>query len=534
MLRPGPGADQKALERFQLEARAMAQLDHPNVVPIYGEGAHQGEPYFTMKLFEGGSLAEHRERLRNDVRKAVGLLGKVARAVHYLHEKGVLHRDLKPSNILLDGQDEPHVGDFGLAKFLDAELELTQTGEVLGTFAYMAPEQAAGRKGEVGPPADVWALGVMLYELLCGRRPFATETREELLHEIRNGEAPSPGSVRPGLDRYLEAVILRCLAKEPAQRFASAAEVADELQRWLETGKPRTRPASSPARAWRAARRRPLLTAAVVFAVLVPFAMVLLGRLLDPERPLRTMQQERAAGRTVRPIDADGRLRWSRWRAGIPVRIYPLGGSDGLRFVGPALTLLEVYTDESPAPYEFRAWVRHDGGEDGEVGVFFGLREYAGPNGPVLGYCTCAFNDIRATELPLGRKDNPIVVNFNLYRQEDPDRSVPALHPLTIRLGKAQRFLPACLPLRAGPWRQLVVRVTPEDIQTTWKGDTIETAALSRDVFLRRAAALHAGCKEVTGAAPEFPPRAAVGLFVRDAEVSFKAVEIAPLPTNHN
>src|SRR5262249_27235025 len=157
MLREGALADEHQVQRFRLEMRAMAQLDHPHVVPIYENGEYQGQPYFTMKFMRGGSLAYHLERFGGDPRVAATLMEKVARAVHYLHGKKIYHRDLKPLNILLDEKDEPCVSDFGLAKSLDHEMDLTQPGQVMGTWPYMAPEQAAGQTEKVIPATDIWA-----------------------------------------------------------------------------------------------------------------------------------------------------------------------------------------------------------------------------------------------------------------------------------------------------------------------------------------------------------------------------------------
>jgi serine/threonine-protein kinase len=234
MIRGGIFAGAEEVKRFHREARALAQLNHPHIIQVYDFGEVDSRPYFTMQLVTGGSLAGHMTRFGGDERTVVALIEKVAWAVQHAHERGILHRDLKPANVLLGDGDEPVVSDFGLVKFLHAEAEgLTQTGLTPGTPAYMAPEQAAGRNQAISPRTDVWALGVILYELLCGRRPFTGDSREAMLHHILTKPVPAPCTRRPDIDPVLEAVVLKCLAKEPGDRYATAGDLADDLGRWL-------------------------------------------------------------------------------------------------------------------------------------------------------------------------------------------------------------------------------------------------------------------------------------------------------------
>jgi serine/threonine-protein kinase len=220
-------------ERFQAEAQAAAKLDHPGIVPVYEVGEIEGRPYFSMKFIRGTTLAQRLAEGPMPPREAAQLLVGVARAIHFAHEKGVLHRDLKPSNILLDEQGTPHVTDFGLAKQISDEPSLTKTGAILGTPAYMAPEQAAGNRGQVGPASDVYSLGVVLYHMLTGRPPFQGASPVETVLMVLEQDPVPPRMLNQRADADLEMICLRCLQKPTDLRYASAAALARDLEAFL-------------------------------------------------------------------------------------------------------------------------------------------------------------------------------------------------------------------------------------------------------------------------------------------------------------
>jgi serine/threonine-protein kinase len=269
MIKAGMLADADELRRFQNEAEAVARLDHPRIVPVYEVGEHDRQRYFTMKLIEGGDLADQLASFKDDPRAAATLVALAAEAVHHAHMRGILHRDLKPANILVDPEGHPHVTDFGLAKGVKTDVAMTATGAILGTPSYMSPEQAAGRSGTITTATDVYGLGAILYALLTGKPPFGGDSIIETLDAVRNHPPERPRRINSSAPRDLETICLKCLEKDPRRRYSSAQALADDLHAWLDSRPIAARRVGPTERAWLWCRRRPAvaaLSAAVLLA----------------------------------------------------------------------------------------------------------------------------------------------------------------------------------------------------------------------------------------------------------------------------
>jgi serine/threonine-protein kinase len=280
MILGGVHAGGERLARFQVEAEAVARLQHPNIVQIYEIGEHDGLPYLSLEFVDGGSLAQKVHRRAQPPREAAYLTETLSRAVQYAHQHGVVHRDLKPANVLLTQGGIPKITDFGLAKRLEGDSGQTRTGAVMGTPSYMAPEQARGEVRGVGPLADVWSLGAVLYELLTGRPPFQGQTPAQTMLQVTRDEPKPPSRWQPGVPRDLETICLKCLQKDPARRYPDAGALAEDLRRYL-AGEPiRARPVGAVERGWRWCRRNPRLAVVTAAAVLFLAAWALTSTFL--------------------------------------------------------------------------------------------------------------------------------------------------------------------------------------------------------------------------------------------------------------
>jgi serine/threonine-protein kinase len=327
-------ASAEHVRRFQAEARAAARLQHPHIVAIHEVGQLHGQHYFAMEYVEGKSLAQRIAEGNIEFAWAVRTMLAVAQAVDYLHRQAVVHRDLKPSNILLDVEDRPYVTDFGLAKVFTAGSDMTATGVIAGTPSYMSPEQAAGNTQDVGPASDVYSLGAIFYELLTGQPPFRNENPLDTLLQVLGGEPLAPRRINAKIPRNLELICQKCLAKTPGERYASAAELADDLEHHLRGEPLVARPPHVGQRVARWIRRQPALAARLggigVFYV-VELANFALG---DVSRGFHLRISLLLAAWAIASIVCQQFLEHRRWGT---VTQFVWGGIDSLLFLAVLL-----------------------------------------------------------------------------------------------------------------------------------------------------------------------------------------------------
>ncbi|MBI1916656.1 MAG: serine/threonine protein kinase [Planctomycetes bacterium] len=553
-IRAGTLATPDEVRRFYREAEAAARLYHPNIVPIYGMGLHGGEHCFTMLLLTGGSLEQNKQRFQGDARVAVRLVAKVAGAVQAAHAKGIVHRDLKPANILLDERGEPLVSDFGLAKLSDVRSEETLSGQVLGTPAYMAPEQAAGHTRAATPATDVWALGVILYELLAGRRPFHGQHTDEILRQIARADPPRLHCPH-GLERDLETIVNKCLEKDPACRYESAGALADDLHHWQAHEPIGARPRPWYQRLGRSFGRYfgsgkiaslllgLVLVGAGLLATLPPAAAPSTG--LEPPQQrealaLAALQRDLAAGKTVTLVSDKGVPDWYQWRTEktrprlARQRSVPVGVESW------TICLLELLPS-TPPHFVLSGEVQLVATNNGSAGLYLFGEERLTPDGPQHHFCalTVAGRPAAAPAWGAAAGWGAVVAQsvtdkgaasefrlfFDRYREIDRDRPHDrrrlSLRRAPVPLGKpgsdgwCRLDVEATLPL-------LTVRVNGRLLRRLPRGE--------QDGYVRLWwADLH---REMAPAPPPPPyaPGGALGLFVERGTARFRNVIVQPLP----
>jgi hypothetical protein len=529
MIRSGTLATADEVARFYREARAAARLRHPHIVPIHGIGRYRDQHCFTMDLISGGSLAQQQKRYLGEPRAAVELLEKVARAVHEAHVHGVIHRDLKPGNILLDDNGEPLVGDFGLAKLIDAEVDVTGAGQVVGTPAYMAPEQASGQTANILPQTDVWALGVILFELLTGRRPFVGPSKTTITQQVLHEEPTQPRRLQPKLSRDLEAIVLKCLEKNPKQRYPSAQALADDLLDWRQGRAVLARRPSPLRRAKRLVKRRPLLTVAAALLLLVGSVAGLLGFFLNPERRLRTLEEHLGRGDNVVIVGEGGFPAWHDWRLGPGVFVEPPARDGSCTISSHKPALLDVIRDPQGS-YRLRGKIRHDDCTSGGVaGLFFAASKQHTAQGLNQCFLTLTFNDLEANQVHPKTQKPCSTLSLTVRRWYEPEHFVAcdlANYPFdpAERVKNGER-----------PWRSVAVEVRPDDFRVFWEGKLVHN--VPRTVldkgFPRLHKQLDKSINRVVDQCPElkpaFSPREALGLYVLQGTASYRDIVVEPI-----
>lgn len=519
-------------DRFLIEAKAIAALNHPHIVPIYHYGVENDQPYFTMKYLPNGTVAQNRSRYKGNARAVAALMIKVARAVHHahMHQYKILHRDLKPHNIFLDESHEPLVGDFGLAKLLEGNEEITQTGSVLGTPAYMAPEQRLGRNKDLCFATDVYALGITLHELIVGRRPFD--------HAAEASTATGAGAHAAGtfreitLDPALNSIIQKCLRESPTERYVTASALADDLETWLAggasaqstsgmthttgdhesatavCGPPQPTAAATVARLSR--RSRTILYAGLA-ALLALFAtaLVLWGIQDRDGSELKTIRRTLAATGSVDLLAADGSLRWSDniGRTVQVVRSEIQNGEPQLTVACDGRGLLEVLAG-LPEKQAFRleAEVRQDAalaaGDKYRVGLYVGRSRQDGASDCFI--CT-QFREIRV----------------DLQQRDTVQQEFVVAH-----LGppwKAQ-LIEAQMHRNAEEWQPLSILVTPAIVSASLGNQTFMTK--SKTDLLGQFAKLGIAQPEISGLTPGFRCSDGMGIFLDHCQATIRRIRI--------
>ena len=541
-------ADAEFLARFRQEAATLQRLNHPNIVRIYEYGVHNGVPYFTMQLLSGGTLLSRMSEYRGEAKKVVGLLATVAEAVGYIHNCTKLHRDLKPGNVLFDEASSPHISDFGLVKeHLSAEPvvagenaltssssasgygpgspPLTMSGCVIGTLQYMSPEQARGDGNRIGPWSDVWALGVMLYELLTSTRPFASRDIDVLQRLIQSEDPPSPRQLNPQLDERLEAIVLKCLARQPEARYSTATALAADLRQWLQQAAASHEGTPSFSRGW---KRRIVIGLSTGLALaLVAVGLALKGTRL-PESPLQEAQRALVRGESVNVIGATGMPIYHRIQAGrdTSCRI----SDDGCFTIGSEeLALVEILPDPMCEHYAFRVWVQQKTWmtRASRAGIYCLHSAHENDRGRQHYFLELSVMEDDEEEKVL--RGIPIT---------DRTRRVASLDCLLRGASPSPRFndniplwreaIPTVLtPGREEePWRELIVKVSPQGVSAHHGKKKL--GELSRTALDRKAGLLAAMQSQLSNTAA-FAERGGLGFCVLGGSASFRLGVLEPL-----
>jgi serine/threonine-protein kinase len=547
MILAGHHAGAKLVDRFVREGKTVAMLRHRNVVQVYELGEHEGLPYYSMELVEGGSLHARLAAGPLEPREAAEIVRTLAGAVAYAHQQNVIHRDLKPSNILLDRDGTPRITDYGIAKLLDTDSEpdgattaqLTESGDILGTPSYMSPEQAVGSR-DIGPATDVYSLGAILYEALTGRPPFQGATRVQTLELVRTAPPARPSSVRPGIPFALEQVCLKCLEKSPALRYPSAQALADDLGLWLDGEYPIGIPGWL-TRLKRFVRRH--LAAVVTFTAMIPVgawagAVGVSAYRNNPNRVIGRIETELAHRRPVTLIGEFGAPRWSKWICGGKEGHWFLADDGAFTVQSLPLGLVELLTGTHSGSYRITAQVRHEESDlEGDVGLYLARKAYPWAKSDLHFFTQLTFNDVRGDAERLARlpievrpsrppRDNVVV----LYPRLVSDETMKPFMDWGFLGTSGPRFRPR--GTKKGFWHDLEVTVTPGNVTARWNDHppfTMTHREIQEGVTRILSAPPSPAGASRPGFIPAFSTGGGLGLYVRKGSASFRSVTVTPL-----
>jgi serine/threonine-protein kinase len=520
------------LTRFRNESQLIAGLRHENIVHIYDYGETAGRTFFAMELLEGGSLDHKLASQPLPEREAALLVQTLARAVQYAHQHQVIHRDLKPANVLLGAAGEVKLSDFGLAKLLGGAEGQTHPNAILGTASYMAPEQARGENQRVGPPADIYGLGAILYQTLTGRPPFRGKTQSETREQVRTRPPLPPSRLRRGLSPDLEAICLKCLEKTPEERYPSAEALAEDLERWLR-GVP-IRRLRWDQRIRRLLRRHPVISS--VTALLGTAALLLAGvtACSHPAFQLWKIERDLSQGKQVVLIGETGGPRWYRERVPRSLKESPLLSSDHFSVQSWELALVELVSDPQVEAYQFRAKIRHEESQgQGEVGLYVAYEQSENHHGNLHQFLAVQFNGARFigpappnNQIPDPQRRNPVTLFPRALLLEPPN---------TIReeIGFLKRTVSLCVP-SGYQWHNLIVNVTPKEVRAFWENEdaleplSFEEIAISAEKELGDLRTKNPESPLGKHVHSHFNPRGGVGLYVFRSAASFQSVVLEP------